>query len=124
MAVNKDKIDNGLFENKDILVDDQKGKFKVPTLRNIAITSPYMHNGVFQELDTVLKFYEFTRDNNLYKINPETNKVWEKAEVKDNIENVHLLSGKELDQEKINALIAFLKLLTDKQYEHLLEGKK
>ena len=121
---NEDAIDNGLFENKDILVDDQKGKFKVPTLRNIAITSPYMHNGVFQKLDTVLKFYEFTRDNNLYKINPETNKVWEKAEVKDNIENVHLLSGKELDQEKINALIAFLKLLTDKQYEHLLEGKK
>ncbi|NQY21242.1 MAG: methylamine utilization protein MauG [Campylobacteraceae bacterium] len=121
---NEDAIDNGLFENKDILVDDQKGKFKVPTLRNIAITSPYMHNGVFQKLDTVLKFYEFTRDNNLYKINPETNKVWEKAEVEENIDNVHLLSGKELDQEKINALITFLKLLTDKQYEHLLEGKK
>ncbi len=31
--------------------------FKVPTLRNIAKTAPYMHNGVFQTLDEVLDFY-------------------------------------------------------------------
>lgn len=33
------------------------GKFKVPGLRNIAITAPYMHNGMFKTLDEVIEFY-------------------------------------------------------------------
>jgi cytochrome c peroxidase len=31
--------------------------FKVPTLRNVALTAPYMHNGVFKTLDAVIDFY-------------------------------------------------------------------
>ena len=31
--------------------------FKVPTLRNIALTAPYMHNGIFQTLEEVIDFY-------------------------------------------------------------------
>lgn len=31
--------------------------FKTPTLRNVALTAPYMHNGVFQTLDEVIDFY-------------------------------------------------------------------
>ena len=34
----------------------KKVKFKVPTLRNISVTAPYMHNGVFRDLKTVLLF--------------------------------------------------------------------
>lgn len=34
-----------------------KGAFKVPSLRNVALTAPYMHNGRFQTLDEVLDFY-------------------------------------------------------------------
>ncbi len=34
-----------------------KGAFKVPTLRNIALTAPYMHNGRFKTLDEVIDFY-------------------------------------------------------------------
>lgn len=33
------------------------GKFKDPTLRNIALTGPYMHDGRYQTLDQVLNFY-------------------------------------------------------------------
>ncbi len=33
------------------------GKFRTPTLRNIAVTAPYMHNGQFKTLDEVLDFY-------------------------------------------------------------------
>lgn len=33
------------------------GKFKVPSLRNIALTAPYMHDGRFKTLDEVLDFY-------------------------------------------------------------------
>jgi len=39
------------------------GLFKVPTLRNVAITSPYFHNGVFSDLHQVLEWY-VTRDIN------------------------------------------------------------
>jgi len=39
------------------------GVFKVPTLRNVAITTPYFHNGVFQNLHQVLEWY-VTRDIN------------------------------------------------------------
>ena len=39
------------------------GVFKVPTLRNVAITSPYFHNGVFSDLHQVVEWY-VTRDIN------------------------------------------------------------
>jgi len=39
------------------------GRFKVPTLRNIAITAPYFHNGAFATLREVIEWY-VTRDIN------------------------------------------------------------
>ena len=39
------------------------GVFKVPTLRNVAVTSPYFHNGVFNDLHKVVEWY-VTRDVN------------------------------------------------------------
>ena len=35
----------------------KKHAFKTPTVRNSAITFPYMHNGVYQTLEEVLDFY-------------------------------------------------------------------
>ena len=35
-----------------------RGAFKVPTLRNVARTAPYMHNGVFKTLEEVVDFYD------------------------------------------------------------------
>jgi cytochrome c peroxidase len=34
------------------------GKFKVPGLRNVALTAPYMHNGMFATLEEVIEFYD------------------------------------------------------------------
>jgi len=34
-----------------------KGKFKVPSLRELKYTAPYMHNGAFETLDDVVEFY-------------------------------------------------------------------
>lgn len=31
--------------------------FKTPTVRNVALTAPYMHNGIYKNLDDVIKFY-------------------------------------------------------------------
>lgn len=37
--------------------DNHDGQFKIPTLRNIAVTPPYMHDGRFATLNEVLDFY-------------------------------------------------------------------
>jgi len=37
---------------------DDIGKFKVPSLRNLDLTFPYMHNGSFESLESVIKHYE------------------------------------------------------------------
>ncbi len=115
------KKDDGLLNNP--LVKDKKhrGKYKVPTLRNVAITAPYMHNGVFSDLKTVILFYD-KFNNKKNSINPETNKAWKKAEWEDTI-NKKDLKMKKLNERKVEALVAFLKLLTDKRYEHLLVSK-
>lgn len=36
---------------------EQRGQFRTPTLRNVAVTAPYMHAGQFATLDAVVKFY-------------------------------------------------------------------
>ena len=46
-----------------VSAEDFCGAFKVPTLRNVEKTGPYMHNGVFANLRDVVKFYA-TRDTN------------------------------------------------------------
>jgi cytochrome c peroxidase len=38
--------------------EEDRGAFKTPTLRNIAETAPYMHNGVFNTLEEVVNFYD------------------------------------------------------------------
>jgi cytochrome c peroxidase len=48
-------LDPGLEESTGRRRD--RGRFKVPTLRNIALTSPYMHDGRFTTLDVVLDHY-------------------------------------------------------------------
>ncbi|MCK5917702.1 MAG: methylamine utilization protein MauG [Cocleimonas sp.] len=116
-------IDQGLFENPAVDDPKQKGKFKVPTLRNIAVTAPYMHNGVFSDLKTVVLFYDkYNSKSAKRQINPETNKPWNKPEVPENIALKELKTGPALANQRINALIAFLKILTDKRYEHLLKN--
>lgn len=112
-------IDLGLYQNPLAATDDNKGKFKTPTLRNIAVTGPYMHNGIFKELRTVVEFYD-KYNNPERQINPETGKPWGPPEVAENIA-LDELRAKVLTERKIDALIAFMNILTDKRYEHLLE---
>ena len=38
-------------------VEQHKGMFKTPTVRNAALTAPYMHNGVYTTLEQVMDFY-------------------------------------------------------------------
>ena len=115
------QIDKGLAENPNITDASQTGKYKVPTLRNVAVTAPYMHNGVFSDLKTVIEFYD-KYNNKQRAINPETKKPWDEPEVKENMA-LKELKAKELTDKKVEALVAFLKILTDKKYEYLLDKK-
>lgn len=36
---------------------EHKGHFKIPGLRNVALTAPYMHNGMFKTLKEVVSYY-------------------------------------------------------------------
>ena len=68
-----------------------------------------------------MEFYD--KHNNPKRVNnPETKKPWGKGEVivQGNIDPV-LLSAQEQSDEDIDALMAFLKLLTDKKYEPLIK---
>lgn len=121
-GVAPDHIDLGLAANPQVAGDPkEKGKFKVPTLRNIAVTGPYMHNGVFRDLRTVILFYnKYNSKKKSRQVNPETGERWAPPEVADNIDLEKLQTGPGLDDERIDALVAFLKTLTDKRYEPLL----
>jgi cytochrome c peroxidase len=77
-----------------------KGKFKTPGLRNIAITAPYMHNGKFKTLMEVIEFYN------------EPNKFVKNAINRDTLLNKPL----GLTNEEKKDLEAFLLSLTDASF--------
>ncbi len=81
--------DNGLFE----------GQFKIPTLRNIALTSPYMHDGRFKTLEEVLNHYSHG-----IKMHPNLDPKF--------IDNNQAIKLQMTNFEK-EAIIAFLNTLTD-----------
>lgn len=121
-GVRSDHVDLGLLANPLVTDPKQKGKFKVPTLRNVAVTGPYMHNGVFADLRTVLLFYnKYNSKSEKRQINPETGQTWAAPEVATTLSVDLLTHGPALEDERIDALVAFMKTLTDQRYEHLLE---
>ena len=111
-----DFIDNGLFQNDEVNDEKLKGAFRVSSLRNIAVTAPYMHNGVFNKLSTVVHFYN-SRDV-AGAINPETGNTWKSAEV-DATKNTEELGNLGLSEQEVSDIVSFLKTLTDERYEHL-----
>lgn len=115
--------DPGLLENPAVTDAAQAGKFKVPTLRNVAVTGPYMHNGVFEKLSTAIHFYsQYTVRNADTLTNPETGRPWRRPEFEDTIELDLLREGQPMDADRVAVLEAFLRTLTDRRYEPLLES--
>lgn len=76
-------------------------KFKVPSLRNVALTAPYMHDGRFGSLESVLNFYSHGIQNT-----PNLDPLMQK----------HSALGIPLTQAEKEAIIAFLKTLTDEKF--------
>lgn len=80
--------------------NEDVGKFKVPGLRNVGLTAPYMHNGMFKTLKEVLAYYN----------NPTT--IVSGSINTDSL----LIEPLNLSQSEIEDLEAFLIALTDEQF--------
>lgn len=121
-GVPKGAVDEGLLAHPGVDDPAHKGKVKVPTLRNVAVTGPYMHNGVFEDLRTVILFYnKYNSKAEARQINPETGQPWRAPEVDGTLSMEELETGPALEDKRVDALVAFLKTLTDARYEDLLE---
>lgn len=81
--------------------DDDIGLFKIPSLRNIALTAPYMHDGRFNTLIEVLDFYSEDFHNSI------------------NIDSKMMFNNKQnrkLTTDEKQKIIAFLHTLTDTSF--------
>jgi cytochrome c peroxidase len=103
---------------------DLCGAFKVPTLRNIALTAPYFHNGRFETLTDALRFYvrRDTHPEEWYPIDAagEVQKFDDlPAEYAGNVNTTEVPYNRHpgdlpaLDETEIQDVIAFLQTLTD-----------
>lgn len=90
--------DNGLGDVTGNPADD--GKFKVPSLRNIELTAPYMHDGRFATLEEVVQFY-----NNGIQDHPNLDPALQTPDGRPR--------RLRLSPNEQAALVAFLKTLTD-----------
>jgi cytochrome c peroxidase len=96
----------GLVEFSGLDVD--KGRFRVPTLRNIAVTAPYFHDGSAATLEDVLDHYQ--RGGRLTETGPNAG---------DGALNPYkhpLVRGMELTTEERQGLLDFLLALTDEDF--------
>jgi cytochrome c peroxidase len=118
------EVDTGLMGNPSIDDPSLAGKIKVPTLRNVAVTGPYMHNGVFGDLRTTVSFYnQYLVVSAASTTNPETGERWAAPEHGRNIDLELLRMGQPLDNRQTDAMVAFLATLTDARYEYLLDNE-
>ena len=95
---------------------DLCGQFKIPTLRNIAITAPYFHNSSVDTLTNVVKFYA-TRDSNpalWYTVNGSVVKFNDlPANLRGNVPINRAPFNSNLTTQEIDDIVAFLQTLTD-----------
>ncbi|MGH1336757.1 MAG: cytochrome-c peroxidase [Aureispira sp.] len=96
---------NGLNDQgRFVITNDSSdlGKLKVPGLRNIAVTAPYMHNGQFKTLAEVVDYYDDPSQFVQGAINRDT----------------LLAAPLQLSTQEKADVVAFLEALTDKRYQH------
>lgn len=93
-------VDEGLAET--VGDPEQRGLFRVPSLRNVAITAPYGHNGFFETLRDAVRFYD-SRD-----VDP----TWPEPEILETM-NTEELGDLGLSESEIDDIVVFLGTLTD-----------
>jgi cytochrome c peroxidase len=94
--------------SNDPFTANNNGKFKAPSLRNIVLTAPYMHDGRFKTLEQVINHYSSG-------VHPHENVAIAFNEVEIEGENTKT-SGFQLTDRQKSALVVFLKTLTDNSF--------
>ncbi|WP_338761062.1 cytochrome c peroxidase [Bernardetia sp. ABR2-2B] len=87
-----------------------KGKFRTPSLRNIALTAPYMHDGRLQTLEEVIEHY----DNGIKKSQTLSSLIT--AASNDFISDPNGEIRLALTEQEKKDIIAFLEMLTDEEF--------
>ncbi len=81
--------------------------FRTPTLRNLSVTGPYMHNGIHETLEEVMEFYEEIAEGEDDALNSNVSENQLDPEMQD----------LQLDDDQINEIIAFLNTLNDNSFD-------
>ena len=105
--------DQGLYDLTDDATD--RGRFRAPTLRNIALTAPYMHDGSLPDLGAVLDFYA-TGGRNL-AAGPYAGDGRANAYKSQFVHGFQMAEGERAD------LLAFLNALTDHAFAERAAGR-
>ncbi|MBL7787609.1 MAG: T9SS type A sorting domain-containing protein [Chitinophagales bacterium] len=87
------------------------GRFSSPSLKNVALTAPYMHDGSLATLEAVVKFYS-------EEIKPDPNASFAANNVYGWSLPVLPFTGFDYTAEEQAALVAFLRTLTDETFTH------
>jgi cytochrome c peroxidase len=96
--------------------------FRTPTLRNVAVRQAFMHNGTFNRLRDVVAFYATRATDPLrwYKLKVKFDDVPAKFRGQVNINSIpyNRQSGDvpALSDQDIDAIVAFLRTLTDAEF--------
>jgi cytochrome c peroxidase len=94
-------------------------RFRTPTLRNVALTAPYMHNGTLATLEDVLRFYDNGRSENPNVSNsqrrqdsnglPRLSRSFQRVD--------------DMSESEMQDIVAFLEALTDPNFDRTIPAR-
>ena len=100
-------------------VGDGRFRFRTPSLRNVTLTAPYMHNGVLAMLEDVLRFYDNGRSENPNVSNQGRRRGDDGvARLSRRFRRVDDMSEREMQD-----IVAFLESLTDSNFDRTIPAR-
>ena len=112
----------GVGENPQLSEPDEgagRFRFRTPSLRNVALTAPYMHNGMLATLEDVLRFYDNGRSENPNVVNRRrTDGDGSVARLSRSFRRVRDMSDQEMQD-----IVAFLGALADDDFDKTIPAR-
>lgn len=107
--------DNEYIAKYDLLLDGKPGRFRVPSLRNVAETAPYFHNGAVESLEEAVRIMAVSQLNKTLSNDPQQDvRITPGAHVKTREHRkVYFKTDQALSDQDIQDIVAFLKSLSD-----------
>ncbi len=98
---------------------DGRFRFRTPTLRNVAMTAPYMHNGTLATLEDVLRFYDDGRSENPHVANGGRGRDGNgTARLSRSFRRVD-----DMSEQEMRDIVAFLEALTDMNFDRTIPAR-